>query len=137
MEYQPERCRIVQSIRRLLREKPKLDGRSANAGGVDPVAIVAHRGGDRITLALKRKRHLPSPDLVGRAPGFGQFDAMVDGVAHEVEQRFEETVGDLLVHLDRFPKSVKSTSLPSPCAISRATRAGGATSSQEGRGGRE
>jgi hypothetical protein len=61
---------------------------------VDAAAVVGHRDHD-----LGAERHGLNPDrapgrLAGRQPGLGRLDAVVDGVADQVEQG----VGDLLQH---------------------------------------
>ena len=76
-----------------------LDGLMLDAFGVDAAAVVADFDVDLAALVIGPQPDAAVARLAGRGAALGRFDAMVDGVAHQVRQRVTDRLDQSLVQL--------------------------------------
>ena len=72
---------------------------SRSRAGLDAGAVVAHLDDDLVAAVARAQRDHALVGLAGGAARGGQLDAVVDGVAHEVQQRVVELLDEHLVEL--------------------------------------
>src|SRR3990167_4668392 len=87
---------LVEPIGRVLVQQALLHGLVAQYIGVHALAVVGNRQEDVIAFLLGRQHHLAAARLARGLALFRGFDAMVDGVAHQVHQRIGQRPDQVL-----------------------------------------
>ena len=92
--------------------RPAATARAAHVGDVDARAVVLDREAEAVAELARTERDRPARGLPSAARMLGRLDAVRDGVAHELEARLDELLGDAPVdrlvgaaraHDDRAP----------------------------------
>ncbi len=81
--------------RRLLR-----DALRQQLGGIDPLPVVGHLDDDAIARLARHDRQPPGLGLARSPSRLGRLDAMVDRIAHDMDQRIAQQLDHLAVQLD-------------------------------------
>ena len=101
-----------------------LDGHRAQHLQVDAAPVVFQRDQDAIALLLGREHQLAGRRLADALADGRRLDAVVDGVANEMNQRLGDLLDDFLVELGLAAANREVDFLVEACARGRAPRAG-------------
>ncbi|MNF33930.1 hypothetical protein D3C84_147610 [compost metagenome] len=93
---------LVEPVGRVLVQQALFHGLGAQHVGVHALAVIGDRQEDMIAFLLGRQHHLAAARLAGGLAFLGGFDAMVDGVAHQVHQRIGQRLDQVLVEVGFF-----------------------------------
>ncbi len=89
-------------------QQAALHGLLANLREVDAAAIVANFDDDLRALVIRVEINRAARGFAGGDAVFGAFDAVIDGVAHDVHQRLGERVENALVEIGVLAGEVES-----------------------------